>query len=658
MRVFTQTTARSSGRQVLLLLALAGVWLQATASAAQEGPRAAAEAQVLDTYERELRQAFQQRQRIVAGLRTLILQDQTLRNRIVATAQAAEQQMVAADRMAELRAVETRESKDRKSSSRDRNEVRTTIIDQSGAKAALAANAMQLASMLPLLNRALGQTNAEFARLVEAGEKNQRFYRSLADPFGRRSALEAARAREVASDALLADPEDDDARLVLAFALLRLGLVVEAERQLTLLADRFGPCQMLALSGRGHMRSVGWAGSATNLRKLGGNDLKRVLDYKPRPAEAVLFRALVHWHEGKWESAENDFQAANKLKPDDVDGLRLLAMFYAVSPGSEKKLGDAQATAERACTLTNRQDAASLEALAAVQARRGNWEQAEATQQEAVAVALGERVARAESRLAAICEKEPPAKTPPLDLPDPKALAVEVDKERARDLQPLLDAPGPDIAANWRERARVMIRHRKWGPAAVNLANALNPQRVDADWFQYGCLLWLAGDKTAFEAHFQRTLRMHAEIGFQLANLTPEFDRFRAPVPPPQNRPPQNFDAGRALSPAGWHGLCMAQYRAGEYAAARKLIGTPQLEVPLDKNNRAVFGVDALRWQMIALTFAKEGNRPQAEEAAKRAQALVPSPLPRDFPATDQMTLWLAYQVQAVELNALLQAAQ
>ncbi|MFM9115506.1 MAG: tetratricopeptide repeat protein [Planctomycetota bacterium] len=677
MLVFVRTTRRSSGSLVLTFLALSGLLFGAGVSGAQERPPARNEAQVLDAYERELRQAFQQRQKIVAGLKALILQDQTLRNRIVMTARAAEQQMVASDRMAELRVQESRASKSSKSSSRDHNEKRSVIVDQSGAKAALAANAMQLASMLPMLNQALGQTNAEFTRLVEAGEKNQRLYRGLADPFGRRSTLEAARAREVASDALLADPEDDDARLVLGFALLRLGQAVEAERQLTQLADRFGPCQTLALGGRGHLRSVGWAGSAPNLRKQGGQDLKRVLDYKPRPAEALIFRALVHWQEGKWDFAENDLQAANKLKPDDVDGLRLLAMFYAVSPGSEKKLVDAQAIAERACTLTNRQDPTSLEALAAVLARRGNWDLAEATQQEAVAQAIGERAARAEQRLADICAKKPLPKTPPLELPNAKALPVERDKklgkkqlqEEAQDLQPLLDAPGPDIVPNWRARAQVMIRHRKWSPAAVNLAHLLNPQSVNEDWFQYGCLLWLAGDKAAFETHVQRTVKTQAEIGFQLANLTPEFDRFRAPAPPPenrppqnrppenrppQNRPPQNIGAGRAVTPAGWHGLCMAQYRAGEYEAARKLIGEPQMVVPPDEKNRAVFGVDALRWQMIALTFAKEGKREQAEETAKRARALVPSPLPRDFPASDQLTLWLAYQVQEVELTALL----
>jgi hypothetical protein len=515
---------------------------------------------------------------------------------------------------------------------------------------ALATNAMQLASMLPMLNATLQRTNAELAKIMEAGEANQQLYRSLADPFGRRSALEAARARDVMSDALLADPEDDGARLVLGFAYLRLGLRAAAAKQLSTLADRFGPCQVIALSARGHLRSIGWAGSDAATRKLGGADLAKALAFKPRQADAGLFRGLVNWHETKWGQAESDLQAANKLKPDDVDGLWLLACFYAAYPGADRKLADAEAAADRACTLTNQQDAACLEALAAVQARRGDWEKAEATQRQAVAVAIGDLAVRAENRLAAIRAKQPPAKALPLVFADAGAPREPAAPKDAKELDSLLELPGPGVAPNWRERVRILIRHEKWGPAANNLANVLDPQVVTDDWFQYGCLLWLAGDKAGYQALCQRAIAGGTERAARLASVTPDSGLLPAQLLQVATRPNRLLDLRPQNNFESVHGLSLAQYRAGDYNATRKTIDsflTQQAQF-------AVPEAEALMWQVVALTHAQVANLAPAREAANRARALMPDPLPQDFPTAGLVGIWLAYQVQGAELDRLM----
>ncbi len=402
--------------------------------AAQAPPNEARDARVA-AYERDLKEVLQTQQRLTEGFQTLMLQDQALRGRIMSTAAAAQQQMQAAEKMPELRferKTAAERNKDRRPANRDKGDDDFRVVDQSRAKAAVATGAMQLAATLPTLNANLLRTNAALAQIVSESEANRAQFRSLADPFGRRGMQESKRAAELMGDALLPDSNNENAKLVLAFASLRLGKVAVADKHLGALVDSGGPWQDVALAARGHLRMAGCLGPDPALRRQGAALMNKAIGLKSRSPEPLLFRALANWRERKWSLVETDLKAALRLRPDHVDGLRLLAGYYAANPSNpanpanlERRLEEAEATARRACELTAERDPLCLETLAAVLARRGGWEAAVETQRQCVAVADGDLLVRAEQRLADYEARKLPGQEPPYITPPPVAPSFE-----------------------------------------------------------------------------------------------------------------------------------------------------------------------------------------------------------------------------------------
>lgn len=402
--------------------------------AAQAPPNEAREARVA-AYERDLKEVLQTQHKLTEGFQTLMLQDQALRGRIMSTAAAAQQQMQAAEKMPELRFERTpaaERNKSRRPADRSKGDDEFRVVDQSRAKAAMATGAMQLASSLPTLNANLLRTNAALAQIVSESEANRAQFRSLADPFGRRGARESKRAAELMGDALLPDSNNENAKLVLAFASLRLGKVAVAEKHLGTLVDSGGPWQDVAMAARGHLRVAGCLGPDPATRRQGAALLNKAIGIKSRNPEPLLFRALAYWQERKWSLVETDLKAALRLRPDHVDGLRLLAAYYAANSANpanpanrERRLEEAEAAARRACELTAERDPLCLEALAAVLACRGGWEAAIDKQRQCVAVADGDLLVRAEQRLADYEARKLPGQEPPYITPPPVAPSFE-----------------------------------------------------------------------------------------------------------------------------------------------------------------------------------------------------------------------------------------
>lgn len=661
--IVSSATWRPQVRIVTVLLLCGGVcWASTTRLPAADDPKLLSkEERAAAAYERDLKAALQTQQKLSLALQVLLNQDQALRERILATAATAQRQMQVAERLPELTLDRTPPKDGGRKRDRDddaRPEFR--VVDQSGARASMAAGAMQLAAMLPTLNASLWRNNAALAKVAADSETTRQQFRGLTDPFGRRSSAEAERAVEIMNDALLANPDNDNARLVLALALVRLGRFAAAERQLSVMADAAGPWQDMALAARGHLRAAGWAGDEPATRRQGAADLNRAVALKSRQPKPLLFRALATWREGKWSQVEPDLKAALRLRPDHLDGLRLLASFYAASPGAERKLEDAEVAARRACELTADQDAGSLEALAAVQARRGEWDAAVETQQKCVAVASGDLVERAERRLGEYQEKKSTDQAPPFVLTEVAVPRLPpADQAVADQLEAMRMRAEPLRPSSWfAERGRFLSLCRKWGPAAANYSRIAQTTPVNEACFNCGCLLWLSGDKTAFQELCQRVSASDtSERAVRLASVTADSGLLPANVLRVALQP----DGRPAVNPAdpaySNHGIALAQYRAGMLDEARKLVeaGTDGAELLADAALWKREG-RGLNWQLRALIEAREGRFKKARNAAAEARRLIPDAPPQDRPVLGAapLEMWLEYQVLQVELTDLL----
>ncbi len=347
---------------------------------------------------------------------------------------------------------------------------------------------------------------------------------------------------------------------------------------------------------------------------------------------------------------ENGLQAASNLRPDDVDGLRLLAWFYATSPGTDKELANAEAAAERACDLTAQQDAACLEAMAAVRARQVNWDGAVEVQCQAVALASGDG---AVSRLAAYREKLLPEKGSYLKITELAPAPIPpAERETAKRLASLRQRPAPGIALNLQHRGWLLAVCRKWGPAAANLALVSQSRSAGEDWFELGCLLWLSGDKAGYQKWCQRAMTVDDTQAIRLVSVTPD-----SGVLP-------------ATAMAGWawmgnaaefrertHINALAHYRAGRYDDAIAMLNQT---LPFHLINGPDDGPwkhegIGLKWQLRALIDAREGRLDQAKVAADQARLLVPHNLPLGAELSPGLFgIWLEYQVLHVELQGML----
>lgn len=631
--------------------------------AADDPKPASKESRAAAAYERELKAALQAQQKLSAALQVLMSQDLALRGRIEAAATQAQLQMQAAERMGDFRLEQepVREKGRKADRDDDKDEPRrgVRVVDQSRDRAAMATQAMQISAMLPLLNASLWRNHAALTKVAAESDTTRQQFRSLADSFGRRSSVEAERAVEIMNDALLGNPENDNARLVLALALVRLGRFAAAEQRLSELIDAAGPWQDVALAARGHLRAVGWTGDDPTTRRQGAAELNRAVALKSRQPEPYLFRALATWREGKWSQVEPDLKAALRFSPDHVDGLRLLASFYAASPNSERKLDDAEVAARRACELTAEQDAGCLEALAAVQARRGDWAAAIETQQKCAAVAAGDLAERAERRLGEYqanrsTDKSPPVVTTELPAPrlGPDEQAVE---EKLEALRARPDAARP---SKWFvDRGRFLALQRRWGPAAANLGRVAQPNPINEECFQYGCLLWLAGEKGEFRELCQRVAAGNAgEIGVRLASVTADSGLLPANVLQVALQPLATGATNPLTVVLPRHTVALAQYRAGQLGESRKIV-TAEIEGAERMQPGAIANpkVLGLHWQLLALIEAREGRLEAAREAASKADGLNPDD-PEQFlepAAALTFAIWLEREVLRVELAEL-----
>lgn len=115
------------------------------------------------------------------------------------------------------------------------------------------------------------------------------------------------------------------------------------------------------------------------------DDLDAAIRHFPRFSAAYLERAGILYEKGDYAKASADWVAGRKLDPDNVDILNELAWLRATSPDDNlRDGGEALELANRACKLSQSQDADCLETLAAAQAEQRDFRSAIQTQLKAI----------------------------------------------------------------------------------------------------------------------------------------------------------------------------------------------------------------------------------------------------------------------------------
>lgn len=112
-------------------------------------------------------------------------------------------------------------------------------------------------------------------------------------------------------------------------------------------------------------------------------DYDRAIQLKPDYALAHYGRGSAHYASGQYDLAIKDFDRAIQLEPAAPYGYNRLAWLYATSHSARHQNGEKALTyAQKAVEL--RREAATLDTLAAAQARMGQTKEASVTQKEAL----------------------------------------------------------------------------------------------------------------------------------------------------------------------------------------------------------------------------------------------------------------------------------
>jgi len=130
--------------------------------------------------------------------------------------------------------------------------------------------------------------------------------------------------------------------------------------------------------------------SATAKSEQALKELNGLIERDAQNADALYQRGLVYRDQQNYAAAIADFRATLRLEPQRADALAALALLLASAPQATPEDGaEALQLAEQAVSLSQRKDANHLDALAAAQAKAGQYERAVVTEQAALELAQG-----------------------------------------------------------------------------------------------------------------------------------------------------------------------------------------------------------------------------------------------------------------------------
>jgi Flp pilus assembly protein TadD len=278
---------------------------------------------------------------------------------------------------------------------------------------ALAAAGGTLALAMALATRAQvahwKDSVALFSHALQVAEPKEKLHKQLG--FALAEAGRIPDALEQYRLALALDPSYARARAEYGFLLLQTGVLADAQRELEA-AVALEPRDANAFSNLGMVRhhQGDHAGAVESL--------SRALELEPAHAQAKRNLAVTRVAiaaaasaAGECAAARANAQDALRLQPDWPPALRALAWALATcADGAQRDPARAIELGEQAARLTQRRDAAVLDALAAAYASAGRFELAVQAAREALAIAEGMRAVQAadvRARLALYSRGEP-----------------------------------------------------------------------------------------------------------------------------------------------------------------------------------------------------------------------------------------------------------
>lgn len=166
----------------------------------------------------------------------------------------------------------------------------------------------------------------------------------------------------------------------------------------------------LQLKPDDHGSLQGRAAARRNLGKYNEalRDINQALQYQPRAAELFCERADIYMALGQWQSAAEDYRSSAKLDNSLGRAFRGVAWLMATCP--ELKFRNSQLAfeaAEKAISLEGDSDFRALDVLAAAQANLGQFAEAQATIQKAIAIAPQEAQPTLQLRLRLYANSQP-----------------------------------------------------------------------------------------------------------------------------------------------------------------------------------------------------------------------------------------------------------
>jgi len=221
---------------------------------------------------------------------------------------------------------------------------------------------------------------AHFEKAVDLAPGDARFQSNLGAALAQRGKIaEAIPHFRIALDAR---PQDVQALVNLAAALASTGNVDEAIPHLEKAAQ-------LAPGDPGIQTNLGAALFDRGRFDAAIPHLERAVQAAPESAETHYHLGAAYSGQGRVEDALREWRRSISLEPDYVPALFRLAQVLASNPNPKLRSGaDAVAFAERAASLTGRQQPAVLDTLAAAYAEAGRFPEAVETARRALAIAI------------------------------------------------------------------------------------------------------------------------------------------------------------------------------------------------------------------------------------------------------------------------------
>jgi S1-C subfamily serine protease/tetratricopeptide (TPR) repeat protein len=248
---------------------------------------------------------------------------------------------------------------------------RAELRSLASAASALQAQAAANRQLIGDLNRQMVEARQAHDRLWNEQRSLRSEFIELADPFGKLARGDHEAGIVALSEWIALDTGNPEAYLARALAHAHLGQSAEALEDFNRALESAASPSAEILAARGWLQVRG--GDA----KAGERDLRQALAIDRMSAIVYLFRGMAALENDRESTAIKEFRDAVRVEPNHVEGHRQLAWVLATAQNAKLRKGkQALAAAQRASALTNSNNVACLQTLAAAHAAVGEFAEA------------------------------------------------------------------------------------------------------------------------------------------------------------------------------------------------------------------------------------------------------------------------------------------